>query len=241
MSTALILGITAFFTSLIAAIIGFGGGMLLIAILPIFIAPALVIPLHGVTQLASNASRATFSWRFVQWALLPPFLAGSIIGSLLFGVILLGLPTTYIPCAIGLYLLLNLWCPPFTRFISQFDSFYLIGALQTGLGLIVGTTGPLSLSKLTKTLHSKDEIVATSAVFMTISHIAKIPVFMLITHLLWQSMSLAAVMVSCAIIGSFIGTRLRLKTNNTALIAVIKWLLSLLALNMIYSTIVRFF
>ncbi|KZN38045.1 hypothetical protein N474_01770 [Pseudoalteromonas luteoviolacea CPMOR-2] len=237
MPIELILGIAAFSTSMIAAIIGFGGGMLLIAILPIFLPPALVIPIHGVTQLASNVSRAAFSYKYVKWQLLTPFLAGSIIGALLFGLLLYSVPTTFIPFAIGTYLLLNLWYQPFTRFISQFENYYLIGILQTGLGLIVGATGPLSLSILTKNLKSKDEVIATSAVFMTISHLAKVPIFMLITHLIWQSAGLVAVMVFSSIAGSFIGTKLRLKTHNDTVIFIIKWLLTLLAINMIYSVV----
>ena len=54
METEYVLGITSFFTSMIAGIFGFGGGMLLIAIMPSFMHPSLVIPIHGVTQLASN-------------------------------------------------------------------------------------------------------------------------------------------------------------------------------------------
>ncbi|KZN30460.1 hypothetical protein N480_05765 [Pseudoalteromonas luteoviolacea S2607] len=235
MNADFLLGTIAFATSLIAAIIGFGGGMLLIAILPIFIAPALVIPIHGITQIASNASRAVFSFNYVKWSLLPAFLVGSIAGTLLFGLVLYALPTTFIPLAIGTYLLLNLWHRPFANFIGKFESYYLIGLLQTGLGLIVGATGPLSLSVLTKELTSKDEVVATSAVFMTISHLAKIPVFMMVTQMLWQSLTLILIMVLGSILGSFVGTKLRLKADNTKLIALIKLLLTLLALHMIFA------
>ncbi len=63
------LGLISLITSLVAGVIGFGGGMLLIAILPMFLAPSLIIPVHGVTQLASNSSRMLFSFKDVQWAL----------------------------------------------------------------------------------------------------------------------------------------------------------------------------
>ncbi|KZW99782.1 membrane protein [Pseudoalteromonas luteoviolacea] len=235
MNTELLLGVIAFSTSLIAAIVGFGGGMLLIAILPILIAPALVIPIHGITQIASNASRAAFSFSYVKWSLFPVFLVGSIAGTFLFGLVLYALPTTYIPLLIGAYLLLNLWHRPFADFIRKFESYHLIGQLQTGLGLFMGATGPLSLSVLTKELKSKDEVVATSAVFMTISHLTKIPVFMLVTHMLWQSLELILGMVLGSILGSFVGTKLRLKASNAELIAVINLLLTLLALHMIFA------
>ncbi|MDK1286879.1 sulfite exporter TauE/SafE family protein [Pseudoalteromonas umbrosa] len=233
----LLLGLVAFITSLIAAIVGFGGGMLLIAILPLFLNPALVIPIHGLTQITSNASRALFSLSNVKWSLLPAFFVGSIIGTLLFGVVLYNMPTTYIPVAIGLYILLNLWYSPFSNFIKRFENFYIIGALQTGLGLIVGATGPLSLTVLTKQLQSKDQVVATSAVFMTLSHLAKIPVFLLVSSELLQSGPIIITMMCGAILGSYIGTKLRLSANNTQLINLIKVLLSALAVNMLLSVI----
>nr|WP_321281256.1 TSUP family transporter [uncultured Vibrio sp.] len=180
-------------TSMVAAIIGFGGGMLLIAILPVFLSPALVIPIHGLVQLASNSSRMLFSLKHVRWQLLPRFSAS----------------------------------------VSRYESYYLIGFLQTGLGLVVGATGPLSLSVLTKQLKSKDEIIATSSLFMTISHLAKVPVYLSFTESIFSDLGLIVYMVLGAILGSLIGTKLRLGTKNGYIIKIIKVLLTLLAVKMI--------
>ena len=106
------------------------------------------------------------------------------------------------------------------------------------MGLIVGATGPLSLTVLTKDLNSKDEIIATSSMFMTISHLAKIPVFMAIGVSLLGHLNVLLFMVVGSVLGSFIGTRLRLASNNERLILVIKILLSLMALKMLVSAIV---
>ena len=211
--------------------------MLLIAILPLFLSPSIIIPIHGITQIASNSSRMFFSISHVQWHLFPKFLIGSIVGTFLFGFVLFNIPTDYVPIAIGSYILLNLWSSKFAKFMSKFESYYLVGFLQTGLGLIVGTTGPLSLSVLTKELKSKDEIVATSSTFMTISHLAKVPVYLAITSFLDSNLLLITYMVSASVAGSFIGTKLRLKANNEKLILVIKVLLSILAIKMLISVV----
>lgn len=233
-----ILGLISFFTSAIAGVIGFGGGMLLIAVLPLFLNHSLIIPIHGITQLASNSSRMIFSLKDVQWLLLPKFLVGSLMGIFLFGFFLSTISTEYVPIGIGLYIILNLWSTRFTRFIKKYESYYLIGLLQTGLGLIVGATGPLSLAVLTKELNSKDEIIATSSMFMTISHLAKIPVFLAIGISLSEHFNLLMYMILGSILGSFIGTRIRLVSNNEKLILVIKILLSALALRMLVTAIV---
>ncbi|WP_318151789.1 sulfite exporter TauE/SafE family protein [Vibrio vulnificus] len=229
----IILGIISLVTSLVAAVVGFGGGMLLIAVLPIFLAPGVIIPVHGLVQLASNSSRMLFSLEKVRWELLPQFLVGSILGSLVIGYGLSHIPMDYVPLAIGLYILLNLWSPRFSALVSRYESFYLVGFLQTGLGLVVGATGPLGLSVLTKKLSCKDEIIATSSLFMTISHFAKIPVYLVITASLFEDISLIAYMVIGSVIGSYLGTKVRFKAKNEVIVKVIKILLTLFAIRMV--------
>lgn len=235
MSTDILVSLIALGTSLISAVIGFGGGMLLIATLPLFLNPHLIIPIHGITQLASNTSRVAFSFSYVQWQLLPKFLIGSIFGMLLFGTIIFNVPLDFLPVAIGVYLILNLWVEAFSTWMRQFESYYFVGFLQTGLGLIVGSPGPLYLAVLTKDIQSKDQIVATSALFSTISHIAKIPVYASLVPELQHSLLLIISMSLASIIGSFIGTRLRFKADNKILIRLIKYLLTLLAIKMIVT------
>lgn len=237
MSVEFILGFIAILTSAIAGLIGFGGGMLLIAILPSFLSPSLIIPIHGVTQLASNSSRMFFSLAHVQWSLLPKFLVGSLVGMLVFGLFLSNISFDYVPAAIGTYILLNLWSKRFANFIRRYESYYLIGFLQTGLGLIVGAVGPLSLAVLTKQLKSNDAVIATSSMFLTISHLAKIPVYAAVTSDLVSNMSVMVFMVLGSILGSFIGTKARFKAGNKKVIWIIKILLTVLAFRMLISVL----
>lgn len=208
------------------------------AILPAFISPSLIIPLHGITQLASNSSRTLFSLNDVKWGLLRPFLIGSITGSLIVVSVLSYIPVDYIPVAIGLYMLLNLWSPRFSAAISKYESYYLLGFVQTGLGLVVGATGPIVLAVLTKQLKSKDQIIATSSMCMTISHFAKIPVYFTLTSSLFSNVTLISYMVIGAVVGSFVGTKLRLAANNDKIIKIIKWMISLLAIRMVVAALV---
>lgn len=208
------------------------------AILPAFISPSLIIPLHGITQLASNSSRTLFSLNDVKWGLLRPFLIGSIIGSLIVVSVLSYIPVDYIPVAIGLYMLMNLWSPRFSTAISKYESYYLLGFVQTGLGLVVGATGPIVLAVLTKQLKSKDQIIATSSMCMTISHFAKIPVYFTLTSSLFSNVTLISYMVIGAVVGSFVGTKLRLAANNDKIIKIIKWMISLLAIRMVVAALV---
>lgn len=234
-SNEITLGLFAIITSAIAGILGFGGGMLLIAIMPSFLPAAVIIPIHGIVQLASNGSRVALSINHVAWRLLPAFLIGSAIGLALFSTLLLNISADYIPLAIGSYILLNLWSKPFANAMKRFESFYIIGALQTGLSLIVGATGPLTNNILLKKLQNKDQIIATGAVFMSISHLAKIVVFGFIGFQLGQYLLTVIIMSLGAILGSFIGSKMRKKVDNKLYLNLIKYLLSLLAIKMIMT------
>ena len=237
METELLLGALALITSLIAAVVGFGGGMMLIALMPHFFAPSQVIPAHAVTQLASNTSRVWFSWADVRWSLFTPFFLGSLAGVALFGLLLFNMPTRYLPLSIGVYILLKLWSRGFVQLISKYENLYLIGFLQTGLGLVVGSTGPLALSYLAGELSNKNQIIATSALFMTFSHLVKIPLFAAFGVSLWTCWSVVFAMVVGSVIGSWLGTRIRWRVNNERLLLLIKCLLTALALHMIVKTL----
>ena len=87
-STEIILGVITFLTSVIAAVVGIGGGMMLIAILPSFLPLNALIPVHGLTQVSSNISRAFFGYKDIQYEVIPKFLIGSVLGIGLFAGVL---------------------------------------------------------------------------------------------------------------------------------------------------------
>lgn len=237
MPSELILGLAAFLTSTVAGVIGFGGGMLLIAILPIFLPAAAIVPVHGIVQLASNSSRMAFSWRDVQWRMAPPFLIGSAIGVALFALILLNISTDYIPLAIGLYILLNLWSERFARAIRRYENLRTIGFVQSGLGILVGAPGPLSLAMLAKRLDNPNHVIATTALFVTISHLAKILVFGLIGFSFMEYKNIIFYMLAGSVLGSWAGTRIRTNLNHHKLTLAVKVLLTALCLKMIVEVV----
>lgn len=58
----------SFLTSAFTAIIGVGGGIALISVMPGLLPAAAIIPVHGAVQLASNASRVFFGFRHMNGA-----------------------------------------------------------------------------------------------------------------------------------------------------------------------------
>jgi len=231
----LFLGIISMVSSTAAAVFGLGGGLILISFLPDFLPGDALVPVHGVTQLASNTSRAAFSFRSIVWRLWPLFFAGSVLGATMFGLLVVNISTAYIPVFIGVYILLKLWSERVGRLLSSFDSLFVLGFLQTGLGILVGSTGHLTMPRLLKEISDRDGIVATSGMFMSLSHGLKILAYGIIGFKFNQYSVILAYMVTGALIGSFVGTLLRRRISNRWFSQILKILLTVMALRMIYS------
>ena len=236
--TELFLGIVTFFTSTIAAIVGLGGGMMLIAILPSFLPINALIPVHGLTQMTSNLSRAVFGYKDVQYEVIPKFLLGSFLGIGIFASILNFISLEYVPLFIGVYILLSLWSEKFNEKIKRYESYFLAGFFQTGLSIVVGATGPLTMTLLLKDYKNKDEVVATSAALMSLSHILKVFVFMYFGFVFFDYIGIIIAMVIGAIAGSWVGTKLRNIIDGKKFTIILKVLLTALAIKVIVGVFI---
>ncbi len=238
MNLEITLAAITFFTSTIAGVVGLGGGMILIAILPSFLPLNAVIPIHGLTQMSSNLSRAIFGYKDIQYEVVPKFLIGSLLGIALFSLILYFISLTYVPLFIGIYILLSLWSKSFNEKLKSYENYYIAGFFQTGLSIVVGATGPLTMTLLLKDYEDKDKVVATGAALMSITHIFKVIVFILFGFVFFDYIDVLIFMIIAAIAGSYAGTKLRDKIDGKKFVLVLKILLSILAINLIISLLV---
>ncbi|MDY0051801.1 MAG: sulfite exporter TauE/SafE family protein [Aliarcobacter sp.] len=236
--TELFLGIVTFLTSTIAAIVGLGGGMMLIAILPSFLPINALIPVHGLTQMTSNLSRAVFGYKDVQYEVIPKFLLGSFLGIGIFASILNFISLEYVPLFIGVYILLSLWSEKFNEKIKRYESYFLAGFFQTGLSIVVGATGPLTMALLLKDYKNKDKVVATSAALMSLSHILKVFVFMYFGFVFFDYIGIIIAMIIGAIAGSWVGTKLRNIIDGKKFTIILKVLLTTLAIKVIIGVFI---
>lgn len=234
----LLLGVITFFTSTVAGVVGLGGGMILIAILPSFLPVNALIPIHGLTQMTSNFSRAVFGYKDVQFQVIPKFLLGSLFGIGLISSIIYYISLEYVPLFIGVYILLSLWSQKFNNKIKKFESYFIIGFFQTGLSLVVGATGPLTMTLLYKDFDDKNKVVATAAAIMGITHILKVIVFIFFGFAFFDYISTLLFMIIGAVLGSYAGTKLRNKIDGKKFRNILKILLSLLAIKVIISVFI---
>jgi len=223
-------------TSTLTAITGVGGGMLLIAVIPGFLPAAAIVPVHGAVQLFSNSSRALFGWRFARLELIFGFIGGACLGGMLAAGITRYINLDYSPLFIAAYILYKLWGPPLKLDIPAAGEFVVIGAAQTGLSMIVGATGPLGQAALLQRSLRRDAQVVTAAVMMSFTHLIKIILFAILGFSFVTYWKIIAGMSLGVIAGAWLGTHIRYRIPEALFKNFLRWLLTLLALRMIYIT-----
>ena len=236
MNTDILLIAIAGVTSMITAVTGIGGGMMLIAIMPGFLPASAIVPVHALVQLFSNSSRALFGWRFLRWEFVLAFIAGSLIGGTLAAGIASEINLEYTPLFIAAYILFVVWGPPLKFNKPPPGEFVVIGAIQTGLSMLVGATGPMSQAALMARDLKRDALVVSGALMTTFTHLTKVVLFALLGFAFAEYWQLIAGMSVAVIVGAGIGTRIRYKVPEATFRRILKWALTLLALRMVYLT-----
>lgn len=227
------LSLIGILTSAVTAIFGIGGGLLMVAVLTFFLPAKDLIPVHGLIQLASNSSRALFSYKSIKTPLLWPFLFGSIIGTVAVGLVLPQIALPLLSIIIALYILITQWSPYIQKKILGNSSPFIGGFICTGAGLLVGANGPLVVAMLGNRLNGKDELVATSAICILIGHLCKVIWFGATGFNFSDYWEIILCLILAAIAGSYLGTRIRHSLSEITYRQSIKWLLTLLAILML--------
>jgi uncharacterized membrane protein YfcA len=223
----------ALLTSTFAAVFGMGGGVPLITLMPGFVPPAAIIPLHAVTQLASNESRALFGWRHIDLSLVAPFLLGAVAGALLGGRLFMEVNLDWLPAIMGVLILVITWAPLPRVHGEGAGPLVFLGFYQTAIGMLVGATGPLGAALLARRRQQRDWLVVNTAVYMAGNHLLKILAFGVMGFVFSDYLLLLLGMVLAVIAGSWLGTRLRRYVPEINFRFWFKVLVSLLALRMI--------
>lgn len=226
----------ALVTSTLTAITGIGGGMILIAFMPGLLPAPAIVPVHAMVQLFSNSSRAFFGWRFLRWDFVLAFVAGSIFGGLIAAGITREINLEYSPLIIAAYILYSVWGPKIRFRLPHAIEFVVIGAAQTGLSMIVGATGPLGQAALIRRQLQRDALVVTAALMMSFTHLIKVVLFALLGFSFIAYWKIIVGMSAGVIAGAWLGTHIRYRIAESLFRKILRWLLTLLALRMIYIT-----
>jgi len=232
MITLLILGFTALFASALSAIVGMGGGVILLGVMALVLSPQLVVPLHGVVQLASNTTRTIVFLRHVNWTLVGIFGVFITLGVGAAAWLWTGGSVAWIKPLIGLFILFHLgmrqWAPTLRN--PPLWAYAPLGVVAGFLTLYVGATGPLIAPFFLRDDLDNEGVIATKAMCQTIGHVLKIPAFLAIGFDYFEHVELLGILLIVVIGGTLLGKRVLGHLSNTVFTRLFLGVLTLLAL-----------
>lgn len=230
----IILVISAAVTSFVSAAMGIGGGLLLLLIMANIVPVSVLIPLHGLAQLGSNANRMVMVRNAIQWPVVAYFAMGCAVGVCIAALILIQLPLAFLQLSIAVFVLLMVWgVKPKKRDLPK-PLRVLAGAITGFLTMFVGATGPLVASIIYSQRVDKHQIVASFAACMTAQHSMKIIAFLLVGYSFYEYIPIILMMILAGAFGTWLGLKVLNRMNNEYFSWWFKLFLSLLALRTFY-------
>ena len=208
-----VVALAAFVTSVISAIFGMAGGMILMGFYAGQLPVQVAMVLHGVTQLFANGFRAFLLRERIFAPGLVWYGLGSLASLAFFAwlALVVARPTVFlfmggIPLALSL--LPNRWMPRFERPGAALAC----GAVCTGASLLSGVSGPLLDVFFVRAELDRFEVIATKAFTQAVGHVIKILYFAWLVRGPSLEMNvpwwLYPVLVACAWIGTRAGGRI---------------------------------
>jgi len=245
MVEVLVVGIAALLTSILSAVAGLGGGLILLLVIAQFVAPTIAIPVQGAIQMVSNGSRAALlrtdvAWPAVGWSsvlLVPASFLGVAVAT--------ALPEDVIRLVLAGFVLILAWRPQLLKMSGARsrqpgeDRGMLVGvgAMSGFLNTTVGASGPVTSPFFRAVTASHKAFVATAATTQVLSHISKLAAF---SSQGWSASDHIGMIVAGAIgvlIGSWIGTRILDRVSERDLDILFKTVLTALALRVIFTAL----
>ncbi len=250
----IVIGIAAFLTSILSAVAGLGGGVVLLLVIAQFVAPTTAIPIQGAIQLVSNGSRAALLRRSIAWPVVGWSSLLVLPGSLLGVAVATSVPEDAVRVVLAVFVLFLAWRPQWlklqpaagetmdstdeneaTRLQGRRPMLIGLGAATGLLNSTVGASGPVTSPFFKAVTASHVAFVATAAATQVAAHAAKLVAFTTGGWDVTEHVGVIAVGISGVVIGSWIGTRLLGRIATTHLDIVFKIVLTALATRLLVT------
>ena len=236
-----ILCAAALATAGVSAVLGMAGGIMLLAVMLLFLEPAIAIPIHALVQLASNSSRAVIHRKEVRRDLLYPFVLLLLPAGWLTLPLVEIAPADMLRLAIGAFTIVATWRKEWL--LLGFDPERVGARARCALGgggagargPILGATGPFIAPFFLGIGLTRTELIGTKAACQACTHVAKMILFGIAGFGFLEYGALMAAMALCVIAGTALGTRVLHRLDDARFTQLYKGALTLVALRLMWG------
>jgi len=232
--------LTCFFGSAVSGIMGFAGGMVMLAGVAAFLETAYIVPIHAAISLGSNVSRVGLFFNHTRWDVVRYFAIGLVPGVVVGLMVFKILPKDFLKLLMGVFILVMTYLPQKKVAGAIRLVFFIPVAFVAGiLGMLFGGTGPFTAPFFFRRKLIKESFIATAGATQTLSHLLKLFLFGLIGSnvlIYWRTLLILYVGVTS---GTWFGKKLLNRISEKTFRLSVYTLLTLLAMNIIIPQIVR--
>jgi uncharacterized protein len=230
---AILLIVISFFTSALTAAFGIGGGVAMLGALAGTVPTPMVVAVHGVVQFGSNIGRAVLQRAHVLWRPVAIFTIGSIVGAALGAAVFVALSEKLLLALLGGFILFMTWMPKPKIPGLESTGMLIGGFIATFVTIFVGATGPFVQALFLPLGLDKKTLVASHAACNVIQHGLKVVAFGWLGFNFCDWLPLMVAMIATGFMGTWLGTRLLETMPEELFKTVLKWLLTVLALDLL--------
>ena len=228
-------------TAAVSAVIGMAGGIMLLAVMLLFLEPTVAIPIHALVQLTSNSSRAVIHRKVVRRDLLYPFLILLIPAGALTLPLVEVAPADTLRLTIGVFTIVATWKKEWLLLgfdperLGERARFAWVGAGAGALGPVLGATGPFIAPFFLGIGLNRLELIGTKAACQAGTHVAKMILFGLAGFAFLDHLPLMTGMAASVILGTALGTSFLRRIDDARFTRLYKATLTLVAFRLVWS------
>ena len=203
--------VTALAASILAAVAGFGGAVIMLPVLVWAAGIQDAIPILTIAQLIGNLSRVVLNKRELKWPVVWRFALGAVPAAIIGGIIFATAPAAALVRLLGVFLILMVvyrhthWGKSAKLTLRGFVP---LGAASGILSAVLGTVGPLAAPFFLAYGLVKGAYIGTEAMTAVVMHVTKLGVYgsyrLISLHTLLIGIAIGAIMI----LGTFLGRKL---------------------------------
>lgn len=240
LATVIVLVVACFVTATISGILGMAGGVTLLGVMTALLPAPVVVPLHGIVQLASNWTRTWAFRKHVRWSIFFAFMVPAVGGVAIAANIWGDLKLTWFKAWIGAFILAFLVWRRYKPKLRH-PPIWSYGALGLAAGLLaifVGATGPFLAPFFLRDDFENEEVIATKALCQTWLHLLKIPAFLALSFDYSPYVAVLVALAGAVIGGTYFGKHLLSRISKERFVFWFQLVLGALAVYLIVSTVI---
>ena len=203
--------VTALVASILAAVAGFGGAVIMLPVLVWAVGIQDAIPILTIAQLIGNLSRVIFNKRELKWPVIWRFALGAVPAAVVGGIIFATTPATALVRLLGVFLIVMV-VYRHTRWGKSakltLRGFIPLGAASGILSAVLGTVGPFAAPFFLSFGLIKGAYIGTEAMTAVIMHITKLGVYGSYALIGVRTLLIGIAIGLVMILGTFLGKRI---------------------------------